>query len=284
MEILNGKQTALKITQQLNKEIQQHLEDGKRPPRIDILLVGNDYASKMYVEMKSEKAKDLGIEVNINTFEESIKENDLKKLIDELNTDNNVDGIMIQLPLPKHIQVNSVLETISPLKDVDGLTSVNLGKLFKNDSSAIPPATPLGIMKLLEEYMIEILGKRVVILGTSKIVGIPLSAMMIKRRATVTMCNSKTIDIEGVSREADILISAVGKPNFVKRTFLKKGVVLIDVGSNKDSYTGKLVGDIDWNDVREIPSYITPVPGGVGPMTVISLMINLKNCYENRLD
>ena len=155
------------------------------------------------------------------------------------------------------------------------------GKLFQKDGLAIPPATPLGILKLLDAYNISLLGKRVVILGASTIVGKPLAAMMLERNATVTICNSKTVEIADVAREADILVSATGKPLFVKGDFLKKDCIVIDVGSNKHPETGKLVGDVDWESVKGIPSYITPVPGGVGPMTLACLMLNLMHCYKN---
>jgi methylenetetrahydrofolate dehydrogenase (NADP+)/methenyltetrahydrofolate cyclohydrolase len=201
-------------------------------------------------------------------------------LVKTLNAFNEVDGFMVQLPLPDHIDTNAVLESIEPRKDVDGLTSVNLGRLFQNDPKAIPPATALGIMKLLDEYKIDIFGKRVVILGASNIVGVPLEAILLRRDATVTVCNSKTANISEIAKTADILVSATGVPLLVNSEFLKKGVVVIDVGSNKHPKTGRLVGDVDWEDIQGIPSYITPVPGGVGPMTVASLMLNLMNCYE----
>jgi methylenetetrahydrofolate dehydrogenase (NADP+) / methenyltetrahydrofolate cyclohydrolase len=281
MKILDGKKTSEKILDRISSEVENISMSGERPPRLDIILVGDDYGSIKYVEMKERRARELGISCQTHHLEKDIGTEEVLNLVKTLNAFNEVDGFLVQLPLPDHIDTNLVLDSIDPKKDVDGLTSVNLGKLFKKDSTAIPPATPLGIMKLLEEYKIDVFGKRVVILGTSKIVGIPLSAMMIEKKATVTMCNSKTVDIEGVSRDADILISAVGIPDFVKKSFLKEGVVLIDVGSNKDPDTGELVGDIDWEDVQGIPSYITPVPGGVGPMTVVCLMENLlEHCFK----
>jgi methylenetetrahydrofolate dehydrogenase (NADP+) / methenyltetrahydrofolate cyclohydrolase len=281
MEILDGKYTSEKIFDAISTKVENISISGERPPRLDIILVGDDYGSIKYVEMKERRAKELGISCQTHHLEKNISTKEVLNLVNTLNAFNEVDGFLIQLPLPGQIDTNLVLDSIDPKKDADGLTSVNLGKLFKKDYTAIPPATPLGIMKLLKEYKIEVSDKRVVILGTSKIVGIPLSAMMIEKKATVTMCNSKTVDIEGVSRDADILISAVGIPKFVKKTYLKEGVVLIDVGSNKDPDTGKLVGDVDWEDVKDIPSYITPVPGGVGPMTVACLMENvLEHCFK----
>jgi methylenetetrahydrofolate dehydrogenase (NADP+)/methenyltetrahydrofolate cyclohydrolase len=253
---------------------------GKRVPRLDLILVGDDFASVKYVQIKEQKAKELGIECQTHHLEQDSTTEEVVNLVKTLNAFDEVDGFMVQLPLPSHIDTNAVLESIEPRKDVDGLTSVNLGRLFQNDPKAIPPATPLGIMKLLDEYEIDVFGKKVVILGASNIVGVPLGAILLRRDATVTICNSRTVNIQEIAKTADILISATGVPLLVKSEFLKEGVVVIDVGSNKHPETGKLVGDVDWEDVQGIPSYITPVPGGVGPMTVVSLMLNLMNCYE----
>jgi methylenetetrahydrofolate dehydrogenase (NADP+) / methenyltetrahydrofolate cyclohydrolase len=279
MEILDGKATSRKILDEISAKVEQITMSGKRAPRLDIILVGNDYGSVKYVKMKEKTARELGITSQTHHLDNNITTEEVINLVRALNAFEQTDGFMVQLPLPEHIDTNLVLESIDPRKDVDGLTSVNLGRLFQKDPSAIPPATPLGIMRLLEEYNIKIFGKRVVILGSSNIVGKPLAAMMLTKNATVTICNSKTVDIESVSQTADILVTAVGKPLFVNSEFVKHESVLIDVGSNKHPETGKLVGDVDWEDVGGIPSYITPVPGGVGPMTVASLMLNLMGCY-----
>jgi methylenetetrahydrofolate dehydrogenase (NADP+)/methenyltetrahydrofolate cyclohydrolase len=280
MKILDGKRTSQKMLEEISSKVERIALDGKRVPRLDLILVGDDFASVKYVQIKEQKAKELGIECQTHHLEQDSTTEEVVNLVKTLNAFDEVDGFMVQLPLPSHIDTNAVLESIEPRKDVDGLTSVNLGRLFQNDPKAIPPATPLGIMKLLDEYEIDVFGKRVVILGASNIVGVPLGAILLRRDATVTICNSRTVNIQEVAKTADILISATGVPLLVKSEFLKEGVVVIDVGSNKHPETGKLVGDVDWEDVQGIPSYITPVPGGVGPMTVVSLMLNLMNCYE----
>ena len=280
MKILDGKRTSQKILEGISSKVERIALDGKRVPRLDLILVGDDFASVKYVQIKEQKARELGIECQTHHLEQDSTTEEVVNLVKTLNAFDDVDGFMVQLPLPDHIDTSIVLESIEPRKDVDGLTSVNLGRLFQNDPKAIPPATPLGIMKLLDEYKIDVFGKRVVILGASNIVGVPLEAILLRRDATVTICNSKTSNIKEVAKTADILTSATGVPLLVNSEFLKEGVVVIDVGSNKHPETGKLVGDVDWEDIQGIPSYITPVPGGVGPMTVASLMLNLMHCYE----
>lgn len=280
MEILNGTEMSKEILNKISFDIQNIKNEGGKNPRLDVILVGDDYGSVKYVGMKEKVARNLGLEVKVHHLENTVNTLDIVNLVDSLNKDSNVDGFMIQLPLPEHIDRHLVLESISPNKDVDGLAPTNLGKLFQKDPSAIPPATPLGIIKLLEAYNIKIFGKRVVILGSSTIVGKPLAALLLEKNATVTLCNSHTVGVEEVSRSADILITAVGRAQFVKADFLKNECVLIDVGSNKHPETGKLVGDVDWDAIMGIPSYITPVPGGVGPMTIACLMLNLMNCYK----
>ena len=280
MEILDGKITSQKILDEISTKVENISMNGLRPPRLDLILVGDDYGSIKYVKMKEKTARELGIACQTHHLDNNITTEEVINLVRALNAFEQTDGFMVQLPLPDHIDINLVLESIDPRKDVDGLTSVNLGRLFQKDPNAIPPATPLGIIRLLEEYDIKIFGKKVVILGSSNIVGTPLAALMLRKNATVTICNTKTVDIEGVSKSADILVSATGVPLFVTSNFIQHEAVVIDVGSNMHPETGKLVGDVDWMDVQGIPSYITPVPGGVGPMTVASLMLNLMDCYE----
>lgn len=280
MEILDGKYASEKILDEISTKVDNLSMNGQRPPRLDLILVGDDFGSIKYVKIKEKTARELGIMCQTHHLDSSVTTEDVLNLIDALNQFKDVDGFMVQLPLPEHIDTNLILESIDPRKDVDGLTSVNLGRLFQKDSRAIPPATPLGIIRLLEEYNIKIFGKRVVILGSSNIVGTPLAALMLRKNATVTVCNSKTVDIEEIAKTADILVSATGVPLLVNSRFVKEGAIVIDVGSNKHPETGRLVGDVNWDDVKGIPSYITPVPGGVGPMTVASLMLNLIDCYE----
>jgi len=282
MEILDGKYTSSVILQNLKTEIQKYLQEGKRAPRIDIMLVGDDYASQMYVSMKEKKALDLRILVNIHTFDKEILQAQLIKLIKELNNENEVDGIMVQLPMPEHINESEVLESILPSKDVDGLTSTNLGKLFKNDSSAIPPATAKGVIKLLDNYDVQIEGKRAVVIGRGDISGLPIAAMLQNRNATVTICHSHTQELKDICKDADILVSSIGRAEYINSEYVKNGSVVIDVGTNRNS-EGKLVGDVDFNSVKDIAGYITPVPGGVGPMTIACLFDNLIEMYKRNV-
>jgi len=282
MKILDGKYTSSVILQDLKTKIQRYLQEGKRTPRIDILLVGDDYASQMYVNMKEKKALDLGISVNVHNFEKNINENKLFKLISQLNNDKSVDGIMVQLPMPEHINESKVLERILPSKDVDGLTSTNLGKLFKNDSSAIAPATAKGVIKLLDNYDIKVDGKRAVVIGRGDISGLPIAAMLQNRDATVTICHSHTQGLKDICKDADILVSSIGRAEYINSEYVKNGSVVIDVGTNRNS-EGKLVGDVDFNSVKNIAGYITPVPGGVGPMTIACLFDNLFEIYKRNV-
>jgi len=282
MEILDGKYTSSVMLQNLKTEIQKYLQEGKRAPRIDIMLVGDDYASQMYVSMKEKKALDLRILVNIHTFDKEILQAQLIKLIKELNNENEVDGIMVQLPMPEHINESEVLESILPSKDVDGLTSTNLGKLFKNDSSAIPPATAKGVIKLLDNYDVQIEGKRAVVIGRGDISGLPIAAMLQNRNATVTICHSHTQELKDICKDADILVSSIGRAEYINSEYVKNGSVVIDVGTNRNS-EGKLVGDVDFNSVKNIAGYITPVPGGVGPMTIAGLFDNLFEVYKRNV-
>jgi len=282
MKILDGKQTAQTISNRLKEEIQQYLNTGKRVPKIDIVLVGEDYASKMYVDMKSKKAINLGIQVNVHTYQETIPQEELENIIVKLNEDTNTDGVMVQLPLPKQLEEKKLLELISPFKDVDGLTSTNLGKLFKNDDSAIAPATAKGVILLLKEYGIQMEGKRVVVIGRGDIAGLPIAAMLQNENATVTICHSHTQDLKGICKQADILVSSIGKPEYINSQYVKEGSIVVDVGTNRNS-EGKLVGDIDFNSVKDLVEYITPVPGGIGPMTIACLFDNLIEVYRKNV-
>ncbi len=282
MTILDGKQTALKISEKIQKEIQSISALGKRFPRLDIVLVGNDFGSRKYVEMKSKKAQELGIQCHIHSFSEDVLEEEIITLIEQLNTDTQVDGIMVQLPLPKHITESNILENIFPQKDVDGLTSINLGKLLKNDPTAIAPATAKGILELLKEYKIEIAGKRAVVIGRSDIVGLPTAAILQNENSTVTICHSHTHNLKEVCKESDILVVGIGKPEYIDIEYIKEGSVVIDVGTNKNE-EGKLVGDVNFESVKDTVSYITPVPGGVGPMTIVCLLSNLIEAYKKNV-
>ncbi len=282
MKILDGKQTSLKISEKIQKEIQEYIDSEKRASKLDILLVGDDFGSQKYVEMKSKKAQELGIQCEVHRFEEDIQEKEIVRLIEELNRNDEIDGVMVQLPLPSHINEKNILEKILPSKDVDGLTSVNLGKLFKNDPTAIAPATAKGILELLKEYEIEIDGKSAVVIGRSDIVGLPTVALLQNENATVTVCHSHTKDLKEVCKRADILVVGIGKAEFIDMEYVKEGSVVIDVGTNKNE-EGKLVGDVDFESVKNIVEYITPVPGGVGPMTISCLLSNLLDAYKKNV-
>jgi len=277
MQILDGKKTSQKILDSLKSEIQTL----KNPPRLDIIIVGSDPASQKYVQMKQSKAQQVGITGKIHQLDATSSTSDVVTLVKSLNQDPKVTAFMVQLPLPSSINRSEVLESIDLNKDADGLTSKNLGLLFQNNPQAIAPATPKGILSLLEEYQIELSGKSAVIIGRSPIVGIPLSALLTAKNATVTLCHSQTQDLSSHLEKADIIISAVGKANFLNADLVPRGAVLIDVGTN--FLDGKLVGDFDYQSLAPSASFITPVPGGVGPMTIASLLQNTLTIYKRSL-
>ncbi len=281
MQILDGKKISEERCEKLRQRVDLLGSNMGRNPRLDIILVGNDFASEKYVSMKGKKAQELEIDVQVHRFGKDSNDEEIVNTIENLNNDNNVDGIMVQLPLPSNFSEDLLVSKISVEKDVDGLTAESLGRLFRNEKCLVS-ATSKGIGTLIDRYNIPVEGKNIVVLGRSKVVGLPVSALMLSRNATVTICHPSTSDIKSISKNADILISAVGKANFVDRNFVKEGTVVIDVGFNKDIQTGKTVGDVNFNDVKDLVSYITPVPGGVGPMTIISLLENVVDVYEKR--
>jgi methylenetetrahydrofolate dehydrogenase (NADP+) / methenyltetrahydrofolate cyclohydrolase len=270
MILLDGKITSQKILDFLKQEITQKILH----PNLDIILVGDDPASLKYVELKQEKAESIGISGQIHKLPQNSTTAEVISLINQLNNDSTVTGLMIQLPLPKQIDTNKVLLSIKPSKDADGLNPINLALLFQKNQLAIPSATSLGIMKLLEEYKIDVNGKNAVIIGRSPDVSLPLFAQLMAKDCTVTICHSFTKNLSQITSQADILISAIGKPKFIGAEFVKKDAVIIDVGYATDSITGKTTGDFNFDAIKGIVSYITPVPGGVGPMTVASLLFN----------
>lgn len=282
MIILDGKTLSKKILDTLQSKIEESISVGLRIPRLDIIIVGDDFASKKYVEMKERKALELGVKAVVHRFDSHSSEGDILQLIDKLNRDTLVDGYMIQLPLPKGFDTEKILESIDPRKDVDGLTSSNLGKLFKNDPSAIPPATAKGIVKILQEYNIEIDGTRAVVIGRSDIVGLPTAALLQNSNSTVTVCHSHTKNLKDITKDADILIVAIGKAEYIDEGYIKENAVVVDVGTNQND-DGKLVGDVNFNSVSKIAGYVTPVPGGVGPMTIASLLLNLFEIYTKNV-
>lgn len=269
MIILDGITTSQKITDSLKIEI----SNLKKKPNLDIIIVGTDSASQKYVSMKQQKAQTIGIGGTVHQLDENSTTDDVLSLVNKLNNDSNVTALMVQLPLPSQIDTPKVLSQIDPKKDADGLNPLNLGFLFQKKSSGIISATALGIIKLLEEYNINVNGKNVVIVGRSSEVSMPLFASLMAKNATVTICHSFTQNLEDVCKNADILISSVGKPRFLGKDFIKQNAVVIDVGFGTDS-DGKVAGDFDFDQVAPIASFITPVPGGVGPMTITSLLYN----------
>jgi methylenetetrahydrofolate dehydrogenase (NADP+)/methenyltetrahydrofolate cyclohydrolase len=270
--IIDGKELAKKIRKNLRIESEELKKKGINS-KLAVIMVGDDPASKIYVKNKSKACEDVGIEYKEYLLKEKISQKELIDLIESLNKDNTVNGILLQSPIPSKLDINEAFRIISPEKDVDGFNPVNIGKLVLNQDTFVS-CTPYGIMKMFEEYNIDLTGKNVVILGRSNIVGKPLIHCCLNKNATVTTCHSKTQNIKEITLKADILISAIGKPNFVTTDMLKEDVVVIDVGINRLD-NGKIVGDVDFENVKEKASYITPVPGGVGPMTIAMLMNNV---------
>ncbi len=277
-QIINGKILRDKILAELKAEAS--LLEVK--PSLSVIIVGNDPASKIYVNTKKKKALEIGFKSEIIEFDEDVQERTLLGKIDELNNDKNVNAILVQLPLPAHINTKKIIESINPLKDVDCFHPYNAGKIFTNSDAVVYPCTPKGIIRLLREYNVEIAGKNVVIIGRSNIVGRPLAAMLTNLDATVTLCHSKSQNISYYTQNADIVISAAGIAGLVKADMLKDGVIVVDVGMNRiETPDGKkLVGDADFESVKEKAALITPVPGGVGPMTICSLMENTFELYK----
>ena len=270
--IIDGKALAKKIRENLKKECEELKQKGIIP-KLAVIMVGNNPASKVYVKNKSKACEEIGINYEEYLLEENITQEQLTDLIQNLNKDKTVNGILLQSPIPEHLNINQAIKTITYSKDVDGFTPSSIGKLMIGEDTFIS-CTPYGVIKMFEEYNIDLTGKNVVILGRSNIVGKPLLQCCLNKNATVTVCHSKTKDLEEYTKRADILIAAIGKSKFVKKEMLKEGVVVIDVGINRGE-DGKLTGDVDFDEVEKIASYITPVPGGVGPMTIAMLMNNV---------
>ena len=278
MELINGKELAKKIRGELKIEVDELRKKGIIP-KLAVIMVGNDKASEVYVRNKSKACNEIGIEFEEFLLDSNIKQEELINLIDELNARKDIHGILLQSPIPKHLNIREAFNAIDYTKDVDGFNPINVGKLSIGEDCFIS-CTPQGVVKMLEEYNIPLEGKRAVIIGRSNIVGKPLIQCMLNKNATVTICHSRTKNIEEITREADILIAALGKPKFVKADMVKENVVVIDVGINRND-EGKLVGDVDFENVAKKASYITPVPGGVGPMTIAMLMNNVVKAAKN---
>ncbi|WP_318508464.1 bifunctional methylenetetrahydrofolate dehydrogenase/methenyltetrahydrofolate cyclohydrolase FolD [Bacillus sp. T3] len=270
-KLISGKEIATKKKNEIAQEV-ENLKKAGITPGLAVILVGNNPASRTYVTSKEKTCKELGMHSVLIELPETISEQELLQKIDELNHDDKIHGILVQLPVPDHINETSIIEAISPEKDVDGFHPINIGRMMTGQDAFLP-CTPYGVMVMLKETGIEIAGKHVVVVGRSNIVGKPQGQLFLNEHATVTYCHSKTVDIKSITNQADILVAAVGKPYFITEDFVKPGAVVIDVGINRNS-EGKLCGDVDFAGVKEKAGYITPVPGGVGPMTITMLMFN----------
>ncbi len=291
MILIDGKKTAEEIKAELKTAVEAIVKKGVRAPHLAAILVGNNGASETYIAAKVRACKQVGFQSTLVRFPETVSEKELLEKVMEINNNDGIDGLIVQLPLPKHISEKKVTETILPEKDVDGFHPLNVGKLALNLPTFIS-ATPYGIMQLLERYKIETAGKHCVILGRSNIVGSPVSILLARNsqpgNCTVTLCHSRTKNIEYYTRQADILVAALGKPEFVKAAMVKEGVVVIDVGITRVEAPGtekgyRIVGDVDFKEVAPKSSYITPVPGGVGPMTIVALLKNTLLSLNNKL-
>ena len=271
-QLINGKELAFKIRQDLKSEVEELKQKGINP-KLAVIMVGNDKASEVYVRNKSKACEEVGIEFEEFLLDENTKMEELLNLINELNNRNDVHGILLQSPIPKHLDIRLAFDTIDYRKDVDGFNPINVGKLLIGEDGFIS-CTPYGVIKMLEEYDIEIEGKHAVVVGRSNIVGKPVSQCLLNKNATVTICHSRTTNLSEITKQADILVVAIGRPRFVTKDMVKDGAVVIDVGINRND-EGKLVGDVDFEEIEKIASYITPVPGGVGPMTIAMLMNNV---------
>lgn len=274
--IIDGKKIADKILADLKAKIDKDRINGASPARLAIILVGNDSASSIYVENKMKAAARVGIETKLQKFDDDISETELLKQIKYLNKDEEVSGIIVQLPLPKEISKAKIIESIDPTKDVDGFHPVNVGLLYSPYEHRFVPCTARGCLDLIKSCCPVLTGKNIVVIGRSNIVGRPLAALLLKEDCSVTICHSKTINLQAITKQADIVISAVGNPGFLTEDYFNKNAIVIDVGISRVESEDKceLMGDVDFENVKKNVKYITPVPGGVGPMTVAYLLVN----------
>ena len=288
--IIDGKEISKKLRENLNKEIKDLKNKYNAVPGLAVVQVGNVAASSVYVKAKTKSAQEVGIEVIDHHLEESISQDELLNLIEKLNNQNNVNGILVQLPLPKHMNEQLILDSIHPDKDADGFHPLNVGKLSiasHNDENLLIPCTPYGCLLMLKGLNIELAGKNAVVVGRSNIVGKPMAQLLIKESCTVTVAHSKTNDLPSVCKNADIIVAAVGRPKMIKGEWIKKGAIVIDVGINRieveidGEKKNKLVGDVDYKEAEKNASAITPVPGGVGPMTIACLLRNTTIAFKN---
>ena len=275
MSIIDGKV----ISSKLKEEFRSKIDSLEKKPFLVMIRIGDDAAAEIYTRLKGKTCLELGIPYSEMHLKSDITQEELLKQIDDLNNDDNVTAILIESPIPYHLNILEAFDRIDPKKDVDGLNSYNLGNLAGNHP-IFTPATPLGIMTLLKEYRIDIEGKKCVVVGRSNLVGRPMAMCLLNANGTVTICHSRTKDLAEITKQADILVVAIGKPKYIKEDMIKDGAVVIDVGINRLEDSKKIVGDVDFEHVKDKCSYITPVPGGVGPMTIISLIQNLIKTVE----
>ena len=280
MVLIDGKKVSRQIRNRLAEEVQELKKKTGKTPGLATVLVGDDPASAVYVRNKNKICGELGFQSFEQKLSADTSEEQLLQLVGELNSNKDIHGILVQLPLPDQIDSEKILQAIDPKKDVDGFHPVNVGKLVVGNA-LLTPCTPTGIIELLDHYDIEISGKHAVIIGRSNIVGKPVSMLLLQRNATITICHSRTQDLKGVTRSADIIVAAVGRANFVTEEMVSEGTVVIDVGINR--VDGKLTGDVDFEPVSKKASHITPVPGGVGPMTIALLMENTLKAFKDSL-
>ena len=278
MTILDGKKLSKKIKEELKKDVEELKKEGITPG-LAVILVGEDPASKTYVNMKHKSCEEVGIRSIVYKFDENITNEELLAKIDEINQDDSIHGLLIQLPLPKHIDTTKILERVDVKKDVDGFHPYNMGRLVEG-LDTFAPCTPLGVMELFKEYGIDVYGKDVCVVGASNIVGKPMWALLVNEMATVDICHIATKDLASHTKRADIVIVGVGKPNLITADMVKEGVIVVDIGINKLE-NGKIVGDVDFENVSKKASFITPVPGGVGPMTIAMLLKNTVKAAKN---
>lgn len=281
-QILDGKALSQKMQAELTEQIHSLQPEKKRPPGLAVLMVGDNPASATYVRNKELACAKVGIASFGQHFPENTSQAELTEVIHCLNADERVDGILVQLPLPKHLDAIGLLYEIDPNKDADGLHPVNMGRLMRGETG-LRSCTPAGVMRLLQEYNIELKGKQAVVIGRSILVGKPMALMLLEADCTVTVAHSRSHNLQAITREAEILISAVGRPELITASMVKPGSVVIDVGTNrvtKPDGTGRLVGDVHFDSVREVAGYLTPVPGGVGPMTIAMLLQNTVTAYS----
>ncbi len=278
--LLDGQALAYDIEKDLKNKIQTITAQTHKSPKLAVILVGKDPASITYVNMKIKACERVGMDFDLKTLQENITEAELLSLIKDYNTDQNISGVLVQLPLPRHIDTKMILEAIDPNKDVDGFHPLNIGKLCTQKESFLP-ATPMGVMRLLKHYHIEIKGKDVAIIGASNIIGKPLSMLMLNAGASVSVCHILTKDISFYTQNADIVCVGVGKPDLIKASMLKKGAVVVDIGINHLN-DGRIVGDVDFTNAQKVAGFITPVPKGVGPMTIVSLLENTLIAFEKQ--